>query len=90
MLHLSLDLTSHVVFLHITRDNALTIMCRADLFTIYNIIICCYLIFQQYEFTKAKLPEGADEKIKFSKLLQKYNVSLPQYVSALTQKEIKS
>ena len=43
---------------------------------------------QQYEFTKAKIPDSIADQEQFMKKLKKY-VSLAQYANSLQQKEIK-
>jgi hypothetical protein len=44
---------------------------------------------QQYEFDKVPVPEDKDERVALSKKLQKYNISLTQYIHVLRQKDLK-
>ena len=44
---------------------------------------------QQYEFEKAEVPDGKDEKLEMVKKLGKFNVSLSQYQRSLSLPEIK-
>ena len=43
---------------------------------------------QHFEFEKAAIPSGKDEKIEFMAKLAKYKVSIKQYECILQQKEI--
>ena len=59
--------------------------CTASHFTSISFVL------QQFEFTKTPPPTSnyKEEKIEFSKKLVKYDITLAQYESTLTQSEIK-
>ncbi len=53
-------------------------------------LIIFLFILQQFEFSKAAIPDKKEDRIELAKKLAKYNISLSQYENSLGQREIKS